>query len=65
MFFLGHWDWKAGGALGALTVGLIASNAWEKGFPRYASLGPCYEYSPASELVLVLVLVLHQILTSW
>jgi hypothetical protein len=49
MFFLGHFDMKAGGALGALTVGLIASNAWEKGFPRFASLGPSYEYSPASE----------------
>ena len=49
MFFLGYYDMKAGGALGALAVGLIASNAWEKGFPRFASLGPSLEYSPASE----------------
>lgn len=49
MFFLGHFDMKAGGALGALVVGLIASNAWEKGFPRFASLGPSFEYSPYSE----------------
>lgn len=39
----------AGGALGALCVGLVASNAWEKGFPKWGSLGKSFVYSPESE----------------
>lgn len=49
MFMLEYWNLLSGGALGALFVGLVASNAWEKGVPRFASLGPSYEYSPESE----------------
>ena len=39
----------AGGALGALFVGLVASNSWEKGFPKWGSLGRSYVFSPESE----------------
>ena len=39
----------AGGALGALFVGLVASNAWEKGVPKLGSLGPSLVFSPESE----------------
>ncbi len=38
-----------GGALGALFVGLVASNAWEKGVPRFGSLGRSFVFSPESE----------------
>lgn len=64
MFFLGYYNMKAGGALGALAVGLIASNAWEKGVPRFASLGPALEYSPASEWGGLLLSVLAALLGS-
>lgn len=49
MFFLNHWDLLSGGALGSLIVGLVASNAWEHGFPRCASIGTCFAFSPESE----------------
>jgi hypothetical protein len=39
----------AGGALGALFIGLVASNAWEKGFPRWGSLGTSFAFSPERE----------------
>lgn len=39
----------AGGALGALFVGLVASNAWEKGFPKWGSLGTSFAFSPERE----------------
>ena len=42
----------AGGALGALFVGLAASNAWEKGMPRFGSLGKSFVYSPERECCL-------------
>lgn len=42
-----------GGALGALFVGLVASNAWEKGVPRFGSLGRSFVFSPESECLLV------------
>jgi NhaP-type Na+/H+ or K+/H+ antiporter len=46
MFMLEYWKLLSGGALGALFTGLVASNAWEKGFPRRWALGPSLEYSP-------------------
>jgi hypothetical protein len=49
MFLLEHWHLLSGGALGALFTGLVASNAWEKGIPRFASVGPSLQYSPESE----------------
>lgn len=49
MYLLNHWGMLSGGALGSLTVGLVASNAWERGFPRFASLGSNFDYSPACE----------------
>ena len=41
----------AGGALGALFTGLVASNAWEKGVPRCGSLGRSLLFSPESGLL--------------
>lgn len=32
-------------------VGLVASNAWEKGVPRFGSLGKSLLFSPESELI--------------
>jgi hypothetical protein len=49
MFFLKYWDMLSGGALGALCVGLVASNLWERGAPTCASLGPSFVYSPERE----------------
>ncbi len=49
MFFLEYYGLLSGGALGALITGLVASNLWEKGEPRCASLGPSYVYSPECE----------------
>lgn len=46
MFFLEYYGMLSGGALGALMVGLTTSNFWERGFPRFASLGPSFNYSP-------------------
>lgn len=49
MFFLEYYELLSGGALASLFVGLVASNAWEKGFPKFGSLGPSFVYSPESE----------------
>lgn len=46
MYFLQYWGMLSGGAIGALFVGLITSNFWEKGFPARLSSGPSFEYSP-------------------
>ncbi|KAL4424127.1 hypothetical protein ABPG75_001428 [Micractinium tetrahymenae] len=54
MFFLEYWNLLSGGALGALCVGLVASNAWEKGFPRWGSLGKSFVYSPEIERVVAI-----------
>ncbi|KDD76338.1 hypothetical protein H632_c262p0 [Helicosporidium sp. ATCC 50920] len=55
MFFLEFYGMLSGGALGALCIGLVASNAWEKGIPRFGSVGPMYHYSPAIERVLAII----------
>ena len=49
MFFLEYYTMLSGGALGALFTGLVASNFWEKGVPRFGSLGPSLIYSPECE----------------
>lgn len=51
MFFLEYYSMLSGGAIGALTIGLVASNSWEKGLPRFGSSGPSFEYSPTSTAV--------------
>lgn len=55
MFFLEYFDLLSGGALGALFTGLVASNLWEKGMPKFASLGPSLVYSPECERLMSLV----------
>ncbi|KAI7845950.1 hypothetical protein COHA_000496 [Chlorella ohadii] len=52
MFFLEYYNLLSGGALGALFVGLVASNAWEKGVPRFGSLGRSFVFSPEIERVM-------------
>ena len=49
MFFLEYWDLLSGGALGALFTSLIGSNLWEKGLPKWGSLGPSLVFSPDCE----------------
>lgn len=49
MFFLEYFELLSGGALGALFTGLVASNLWERGAPKWASLGPSFLYSPEAE----------------
>lgn len=46
MFFLEYYGMLSGGALGALTVGLVTSNFWERGIPRRLSLGANFHHSP-------------------
>ena len=55
MFFLEYFSLLSGGALGALFTGLVASNLWEKGMPKFASLGPSLVYSPECERLMSLV----------
>ncbi|PSC74772.1 mitochondrial sodium hydrogen exchanger 9B2-like [Micractinium conductrix] len=55
MYFLEYWNLLSGGALGALFVGLVASNSWEKGFPKWGSLGRSYVFSPEIERVVAVV----------
>ena len=49
MFFLEYWELLSGGALGALFTSLIGSNLWEKGLPKWGSLGPSLVFSPDCE----------------
>lgn len=49
MFFLEYFELLSGGALGALFTGLVASNLWERGTPKWASLGPSFLYTPEAE----------------
>jgi Kef-type K+ transport system membrane component KefB len=55
MFFLEYFDLLSGGALASLFVGLVASNAWEKGFPRFGSMGKSFTFSPELERFLNVV----------
>lgn len=52
MYFLEYYSLLSGGALGALFIGLVASNAWEKGFPRCGSLGQSFSHSPELERII-------------
>ena len=55
MFFLESNDMLSGGALGALTVGLVACYMWERGAPRCGSSGPNTAYAPDIERVVAKV----------
>lgn len=50
MFFLNHYGMLAGGALGALTTGLVAQQLWALGLPRLLSQGPDRQVSRSCEL---------------
>ena len=55
MYFLEYWKLLSGGALGSLFVGLVATNAWERGLPRFASLGPSLVFSPEIERIMNII----------
>lgn len=55
MFFLEYFDMLSGGALGALTVGLVTCYTWERGLPARLSLGPSQNFANAVERVMVIV----------
>jgi len=55
MFFLEHYDMLSGGALGALTVGMVTCYFWEHGEPAKLSQGPSQSFSAAVERVMAVV----------
>lgn len=55
MFFLEYFDMLSGGALGALTVGLVTCYMWEHGKPEKFSLGPSNSYSADIERIAAVV----------
>lgn len=55
MFFLEYYDMLSGGALGALTVGLVTCYTWEHGKPAKLSQGPSQNFSTAVERVMAVV----------
>lgn len=55
MFFLEYYDMLSGGALGALTTGLVTCYMWEHGKMRKLSIGPTNAFSADIERVLAVV----------
>jgi ABC-type nickel/cobalt efflux system permease component RcnA len=55
MFFLEYFDMLSGGALGALTVGLVTCYTWEHGQPHKLSRGPSQSFSADVERVMAVV----------
>eukprot|EP00878_Enallax_costatus_P024159 GHUV01025756.1.p1 GENE.GHUV01025756.1~~GHUV01025756.1.p1 ORF type:complete len:597 (+),score=94.95 GHUV01025756.1:384-2174(+) len=55
MFFLEYYDMLSGGALGALTTGLVTCYMWEHGKPRKLSIGPNNAFSADIERVLAVI----------
>lgn len=55
MFFLEYFDMLSGGALGALTVGMVTCYTWEHGQPAKLSQGPSQNFSAAVERVMAKV----------
>lgn len=55
MFFLEYFDMLSGGALGALTVGLVTCYTWEHGKPHKLSQGPSRDFSAGVERVMAVV----------
>lgn len=55
MFFLEYFDMLSGGALGALTVGMVTCYTWEHGKPAKLSQGPCQNFSADVERVMAKV----------
>ena len=55
MFFLEYYDMLSGGALGALTVGLVTCYTWEQGKPTKLSQGPSQSFANAVERVMAVV----------
>jgi hypothetical protein len=55
MFFLEYFDMLSGGALGALTVGMVTCYTWEHGKPAKLSQGPSQNFSADVERVMAKV----------
>lgn len=61
MFFLEYFDMLSGGALGALTVGMVTCYFWEHGKPTKLSQGPSQSFSAAVERVMAVVSASYQL----
>lgn len=59
MFFLEYFDMLSGGALGALTVGLVTCYTWEHGQPKKLSQGRNQNFSAGVERVMAKVSPMH------
>lgn len=55
MFFLEYYDMLSGGALGALTVGMVTCYTWEQGKPARFSTGRSNSFSADVERVAAVV----------